>query len=219
MLEMSSSSTVRISRALSAAVLTGTLGYRLVQNPLWVLGFFTIQSNIMIWMWWVIQAAAPRSRHAKVLDDARTKGGLLLYILITAVIYQLLLASRFSDAPPLEMFVLQMHHAIVPLLFLIDWSFFPRTGSSIPCSSRCLPIWLVYPVVYGIYVLSEGRITGRSRYPFLPEGRLAEIGAAEIVPLFGIVSFFFILGSLIILADRRIISRRDHSDASQRKSE
>lgn len=36
MLEMSSSSTVRIFRALSAAVLTGTLGYRLVQDPLWL---------------------------------------------------------------------------------------------------------------------------------------------------------------------------------------
>lgn len=166
-----------------------------------------------------MQAVAPGSRHAKVLDDARTKGGLLLYILITAVIYQLLLASRFSDAPPLEMFVLQMHHAIVPLLFLIDWLFFPRTGSSTLCSSLCLPLWLVYPVAYGIYVLSEGRITARARYPFLPKGHLAEIGLAEIVPLLGIVSFFILLGSLIILTDRRIISRRDHSDASQRKSE
>lgn len=210
---------VIVFRSMSAALLTLTLGYRLAQDPVRVVGFFTIQSNIMIWIWWVVQVVAGRSRIARTLDRARTKGGLLLYILITAIIYQTLLASRFSDVPMLEMFVLQMHHAIVPLLFLIDWLIFPRRGTSALCGFRCLPAWLIYPVMYGIFVLIESRKTGRARYPFLPDGRVSEVGWGEFLPLMGIVVCFVLLGSSIILTERWIASLKDHSDASHRKSE
>ena len=100
------------------------------------------------------------------------RGAAVLYVLITAIVYELLLAR--PDAlrhvtPALNNWVL---HRIVPLVVLCDWLYVePRS----PIPWRSAVAWLGFPAVYLGYTLVRGALENWYPYPFVdprPHGYL-----------------------------------------------
>ncbi|KVN79910.1 hypothetical protein WL02_28340 [Burkholderia ubonensis] len=114
-------------------------------------------------------------RRAARLGSARyesMRGAAVLYMLITAIVYELLLArpdALLHITPAYHNWVL---HRIVPLVVLGDWLYVePR--SPIPWQSAVT--WLGFPFVYLAYTLLRGAWENWYPYPFVdprPHGYL-----------------------------------------------
>lgn len=100
------------------------------------------------------------------------RGAAVLYVLITAIVYELLLAhidAQQHVTPTYNNWVL---HRIVPLVVLGDWLYVvPRS----PISRQSATAWLAFPVVYLAYTLIRGAWEDWYPYPFVdprPHGYL-----------------------------------------------
>jgi hypothetical protein len=62
------------------------------------------------------------------------------------------------------MVVDELLHSVIPVLVLVFWFIFGRS-SSLPL--RKIPLWLIYPLIYLIYVLIRGYFSGFYPYPFI----------------------------------------------------
>ncbi|KVF92465.1 hypothetical protein WJ21_29140 [Burkholderia vietnamiensis] len=111
----------------------------------------------------------PRTGYARYES---MRGAAVLYVLITAIVYELLLARLDAlrhVTPPLNNWVL---HRIVPLVVLCDWLY---VGPRSPIPRRSTVAWLGFPVVYLGYTLVRGALENWYPYPFVdprPHGYL-----------------------------------------------
>ena len=100
------------------------------------------------------------------------RGAAVLYMLITAIVYELLLArldALHHVTPAFNNWVL---HRIVPLVVLCDWLYVePR----LPIPWRSAFAWLGFPIVYLGYTFVRGSFENWYPYPFVdprPHGYL-----------------------------------------------
>ncbi len=115
--------------------------------------FFTIQSNalaaVAFTLFW--------------MDAPVARGAIALYIAVTMIVYHVVLAELWAPAGAQFVADVTLHY-VVPILYLIDWLFFARKA---PLRPRHALYWLIYPVIYGLYTLVRGQMTGWYPYPFL----------------------------------------------------
>lgn len=162
-------------------------------SALWAMAYyFTVWTNAGVGLSMTVSALRGRSFPASF--DA----GLTVAIVIVGVVYHLLLAS-LVDFTGLSWWVNQVFHTAVPILAVIHWWVVaPKSGL------RYVRIvtWLVYPLVYVIYALIRGGLTGGYPYPFLD---VAEQGwGGTLVAIAGIAVGFAALGALLVaIAQRR----------------
>lgn len=127
------------------------------------LSYFTIESNILAVAVLLVGAVCnPRSGTWRSLRWQWVRGGVTTYMVITAIVYQLLLAN--VDVMLQDGWINIATHRALPLILLLDWLLNPpyhRIG--IPQSLA----WLWFPLVYGIYSLVRGPIVDWYPYPFL----------------------------------------------------
>ncbi|WP_179400750.1 Pr6Pr family membrane protein [Burkholderia guangdongensis] len=126
------------------------------------LSYFTQLSNLYaggILCAGLLLAARPVSRRYESM-----RGAAVLYLLITAIVYEVLLAHRdalLHITPAYNNWVL---HRIVPLVVLADWLYVvPRTPISWPSATS----WLGFPVTYLGYTLVRGAWENWYPYPFV----------------------------------------------------
>ena len=129
--------------------------------------YFTVQSNIMVCLFLVADSRAglagkePGGGSGKRM--AAIHGAVLLYITITGLVYNLMLAST-HQVDGLNRIIVQVNHSLTPALFLADWlvrqNRYRYTG-------RLILPWLVYPIAYFLFGSIEGAVSGSFRYPFL----------------------------------------------------
>jgi hypothetical protein len=170
-------------------------------RPLDIFGYFTIQSNLMVCVFLIVALV----RGDKPLPQSKARmhtahGAVLLYILVTAIIYNTLLAGALSE-PPFSSLLLVINHTVTPALFLLDWILHQERARYRP---RTVWIWLIYPVAYAIFGSIEGWLTGRFRYFFLD---FASVSLGQYVIQMGSVVVFFVLLSLLIVAVNRVLNR------------
>ena len=180
------------------------IGYRLL-SPLWgenplhsldMFGYFTIQSGILVCLLFAHLIVG----QLKAKGDSSLKpifrGAVLLYILITAIIFLLLLNNRVDESG-LGKIILYVNHGLSALLLLID-SFL-----SIPPKSyhyKDAFKWLLYPLLYYIFALFELHFFKRARYFFID---YAKQGLnVHILTLAVMVAFFILLGFAIVFINQ-----------------
>jgi hypothetical protein len=122
--------------------------------------FFTIQSNLIAVIVFLVGAARWRSAPSRRWDLVR--GASVVYLTVTLIVFALLLAGTDVDVTmPWVDFIV---HRIMPIAVIIDWMVAPplhRIGF------RSSLIWLVYPLAWTAYTLVRGALTGWYPYPFL----------------------------------------------------
>lgn len=121
-----------------------------------------------------------------------------LYILIVGLVYQLLLRNTWNPQG-FQLIVDQLLHAVTPIFFCFYWYKFELQN---PPAYKEIPKWLIFPIVYFVFVILRGSISGFYPYPFLDAGKL-EIKQL-VINVAGLVVVFCFLASLLVTVGQLI---------------
>jgi hypothetical protein len=130
-------------------------------NPANFFSYFTIQSNIIAAV--VLAYLALRPKDSSLLA-ARIRGAATLYMATTGIVYALLLSGNPAAVAITLPWVNGVLHQIMPVYIVVDWIVLP---SQRRLGFKDSLLWLIYPIVWLIYTLPRGAITGWYPYPFL----------------------------------------------------
>ena len=156
-----------------------------VWAKIWVMAaYFTILTNGLVA---VAMFAAAQGRAL----SGRVAGGVLLSILMVGIIYYVILA-RLWDPQGLAYWADQGLHTAVPLATLGWWLAFAPKDARL----RDLPFWLIWPLVYCLYSLIRGAMTGFWPYPFIDLPALGPLRLS--LNIAGLVVAFGLLGLVIV---------------------
>ena len=138
------------------------MGARSVAETLWRLaGYFTVLTNLGVALMMV--GAATRAP-----PGPRLAGALTLAIVMVGVVYHLVLAQLWQPQG-LAFWADQGLHTAVPVLVGVWWmGFAPKSPLDIWHPLR----WVGVPLLYCIYALLRGQMTGTYPYPFIDMGLL-----------------------------------------------
>ncbi|UBU18953.1 Pr6Pr family membrane protein [Nonomuraea gerenzanensis] len=156
--------------------------------------YFTVQSNVMLALYYGWRVAAGRRRPA----SAAVKGAVTLYLLVTCLVNYV---SRDLENPLALLdgggargwgnFLL---HYVTPLMAVTDWIAFDR-GSRARWAAPFA--WLGYPLLYGAFVLlAAPNLPRRYVYPFLNVERLGWPTVASVAA--GVLAAFVVLGYALL---------------------
>lgn len=200
---------VRIYRALLALVVLTGIGVayfaiipaahvsrlRLTAN---FFSYFTIQTNMLVFLGLVFSVAAPRSRPGQWAQCPPVRSALLSYVVMTSIIYALVLQTAWRPTGWQARGDQILHYA-VPVLYTIDWLFWVRRGELL---WRHALGWLLFPAAYAVYTLIHGYFSGFYPYPFID---VPEIGLDETaVNMAWMTAGFLGLGTMVIVVDRLV---------------
>ncbi|KOV59721.1 Pr6Pr family membrane protein [Streptomyces sp. MMG1121] len=170
---------VAVFRLLTAVAAAGGVALELLLgSPARILSYFGVQTNILLAV--VMLLSAARAWRARRPLPSAVTGATLLYAVITALVYHLLLAHT---TPPFSMTgattaparwhgqwaVLQILHTVTPMAALLDWLLLTPAAR---LHLRQAAAWLLYPLVYLAFSLIRAAFLtpsapARYLYPFL----------------------------------------------------
>jgi hypothetical protein len=156
-----------VARLGFAALAVAAIGFQLVDlasrgslNPVNFFSYFTIQSNLIAIAALVLSAAATLGGSTRRFDLLR--GGAVVYMTVTGVVYALLL--RGEDVDTALNWVNTVVHQVMPVVIVVDWLLDPPAS---PIPLRRSLAWVVYPLVWIAYTMIRGAIADWYPYPFL----------------------------------------------------
>ncbi|MER6384666.1 Pr6Pr family membrane protein [Streptomyces sp. NPDC001250] len=170
---------VALFRLLTAVVAAAGVALELrLGAPARTLSYFSVQANILLAV--VMVLSASRARRARRPLPSAVTGATLLYVLIAALVYRLLLAHT---TPPFSMTgaatapvrwhgqwaALQILHTITPVASVLDWLLLTPAAR---LHLRQAAAWLLYPLAYLAFSLGRAAFLAPSNparylYPFL----------------------------------------------------
>ena len=182
-----------------------------VLNPVNYFSYFTIESNLIGVAVFLIGAATWRAARTSTMELVR--GGAVVYLTITFVVFALLLSG--TDVDTAIPWVDTVLHKIFPIVVIVDWLVDPPIAR---LTVRESLIWLIYPLVWVVYTVIRGAIAGWYPYPFLnpANGGYASVALYVVAILvFGsLVSATVASGGNALRGRRRLISQRPDAHVS-----
>ncbi|MCX5013113.1 Pr6Pr family membrane protein [Streptomyces sp. NBC_00555] len=195
---------------ISAAAVTGLVIECAYGSVPVVLSFFTIWTNIAVAV--VFGLSAVRAWRERPDVAPLYRGGVLLFILVTGLVFHLVLANPSSPFNVLEdldklagakAVSNQLLHTVTPVGAVLDFLLLtaPRT-----LRPRHAVQWLAYPLAYVTFALVRGALLApgtksRYTYPFIDVAQYGYGRVALNAVVLGIV--FYALGLALVAADRR----------------
>lgn len=169
--------------------------------------YFTILTNVLAALALTAPALAPRSRLGRWSASEGVRAATAMYIAVVGLIYHLLLAQTWSPQG-WALIADQLLHTVMPLAFIGDWLLFTAKGRL-----RWIDAgkWLVFPLLYGVWTVVHGAVSGWWPYWFINVEELGLGWAA--INFSGLLVFFLMLG-LVVVAIDRTLGRRDRRAAS-----
>jgi hypothetical protein len=163
--------------------------------------FFTILTNVLAAVALLLPLIAPHSAAGRFLTRPNVRTAITGYIIIVGVVYYLLL-SGLSQRQGWQMFFEYMLHYVTPPLFVIDWLAFVGKRD---VDSRVVLGSLWYPLVYLVWTLLHGAVTGWYPYPFVD---VAELGYPRaLINIAGLVLAFLSLQAALVGIGRMLARR------------
>jgi len=165
-------------------VLPYAVGAQTVLQRLWIMaGYFTVLTNglvaihlLAVTFGWQM----PASRIA----------GLVVSICMVAIVYHLVLAQLWNPVG-LAWWADQGLHTAVPVATLVWWLAF----ASKDVTRQDLSKWLIWPLLYCLYAVTRGLLTGFWPYPFLDMDQLGVVRVG--VNIVGLMMAFAAMGVAI----------------------
>ncbi|WP_367714919.1 Pr6Pr family membrane protein [Nitratireductor sp. GISD-1A_MAKvit] len=173
-------------------------GRSLVGSVVFFFSFFTILTNILV----VLVHMAALTGRLRFFSQAWVRAGVAVAITVVAIIYWLLLSALWQ---PKGLFLLcdVTLHYIAPTIYLVWWL---RAGADGTLTWRHVPLFVVYPLVYSVYVLMRAPIAGEVPYPFLD---VEMHGWPSVLVTMGAILLTFVfLGRVAVMADRMMAGVR-----------
>lgn len=161
--------------------------------------YFTVQSNLIAAVVLILAAIAITQR--KPFGDwfRYVRGGAVLYMLITGLVYAFLLQNNPDANPALgfdwKNFIL---HQFGPIFIIGWWLLWPSAKS---ISAREAWWWLAFPIVWIFYTFIRASATGWYPYPFLNPDKVGGWGGVTLYVI-GITIGFIALSQLLAWVSR-----------------
>ncbi len=153
-------------------------------DPVNYFSYFTIDSNVIGGAILLIGAVRWRGPGSATMDVLR--GGAVVYLSVTGVVFSLLLSG--TDVDTAIPWVNAVVHEVMPLVIVVDWLIDPPWSR---LTYRQGLLWLGFPSVWIIYTLIRGALIGRYPYPFLDpaNGGYATVAVYCVAILAGMIAF------------------------------
>ncbi len=162
--------------------------------------FFTLLTNILVALCATILLLKPLSRWGKFFSNRKTLTALTVYIVIVGFVYNLIL--RFLWKPEgLQHVVDELLHTLIPILFLLYWIV------SVPKSElkwKDVLVWLIYPLIYVLYILLRGAMSGFYPYPFI---NVIDLGYNNVAINICLIASAFLFLSLLLVAIAKSLTK------------
>lgn len=150
-------------------------------NGITFLYMFTNQSNIFVDVFLILFATGTfgSRKLSSITRNDKLRAGITLYILITGIIYCAVLLPFQQATFPWEKGIWFSNvfnvwqHMITPALFTAFW-FVAIDGRKIPVAKTAV-LYLAYPLIYFVFSVIRGKITGFYPYPFLSSHQMWEL--------------------------------------------
>jgi hypothetical protein len=156
--------------------------------------FFTMLTNALIVFALVMPTLWPASALGRSLGRPPVRGAILLYIVVVALVYVMILRNLWNPTGLQAVGNAIIHYA-APILYLFDWVAFVPRGE---LRWRDALGWVVFPLLYGLYTLAHGAVSGFYPYPFVdPASHVAVLANVGLLVL-GLLA----LGLGIVTVDR-----------------
>ncbi|MAO80965.1 MAG: hypothetical protein CMH82_09935 [Nocardioides sp.] len=177
---------------------TGGGAYGVLQRVTDTLSYFTIWSNVVVALAATVLARGARGAtwHRVLLLDA------LLMIVVTAIVYQLLLAPSL-DVQGWSIITDPTQHVVVPVLAVAAWVWAGPRGW---VSGRLVPLALVVPVLWVAWMLARGAVIGSYPYGFVAVGERGY--PAVLATVAAILAFGLVVAAVLWLVDVLLGRRR-----------
>jgi hypothetical protein len=136
--------------------------------------FFTILTNLLVALVLTLSLRTMPSTLGAYAGRATVQSAVAVYIAIVGMVYSLVLRNLW-DPEGLQRIADVILHDATPVLYLLYWLTFVRKGKGQNVYSlhfSRVPAWLAYPLLYLVYSLIRGAITGIYLYPFIDAGKL-----------------------------------------------
>jgi hypothetical protein len=174
-------------------------GGALLRGSVHFFSFFTILTNILAAIALLAPVVAPASRLGRFLERPPVRTAIAGYIIVVGAVYYVLL-SNTGHAVGWTLFFEHVLHYAMPPLFVLDWLLFvPKGGVPWGTGLACLG----FPLVYGVWTLGHGAVSGWYPYPFLD---VSELGYPQaLLNIAGLVVAFLIL-ELILVGVGRVVA-------------
>jgi hypothetical protein len=164
------------------------------------LSYFTIQTNILTGICFTTLLLKPSSAWGKFFSNAQVLTAICSYISFVGLAYSILLRKLWHPTG-LQQLVDELLHSVNPVIFILYWLIFV---SKAELQWKNVLGWLIYPVLYLIYTLIRGALSGVYPYPFVD---VNELGYTKMfLNDFGLI-FAFLLLSLLFIAIGKITRR------------
>lgn len=179
-----------LAQLVVSSALDGSLGGALIGLS----RYFTVLTNLLVCATFAAVALGGRMHRPQWL------GGVTVWILEVGVVYHLMLADLWSPQG-LAWWADQGLHTLVPALAALWWlAFAPKSA----LGPRHAVLWLNWPIIYVIYALLRGEVTGIYPYPFLDVTAIGYSGVAISIVM---LSVAFFVGGLALVGVGRLITR------------
>ncbi|WP_440896972.1 Pr6Pr family membrane protein [Amphibacillus sp. Q70] len=166
---------------------------------------FTIHSNIIVTIIFIISASAHVLKKPESYKLDLCKIAALIYMIVVLSIYHFILSSggEYSGTRIITNFTL---HYLTPILVGLNWLIFEEKKRY---RYKSILFWLLFPVLYGVISLLRGLYDGFYPYFFLnPNDNFpAGIGSYANVAfvIVGLTFVYCLLGTLLILINRVLL--------------
>lgn len=168
--------------------------------------FFTILTNVLVAITFTVNGLPGNTRLSSLLSRPGNQTAVAVYILVVALIYNAIL--RFIWSPTgMQQLVDELLHLVIPVLFLVYWIWFVLKLSF---DFSKIFYWMIYPLVYLVWIISRGAVSGFYPYPFVDASKL---GYHRVAINCGLILILFLFLSFLFLIVSRTVARpkQDHA--------
>lgn len=202
--DTSKKTTARICASILALIAWFSLGLQLYLTDQSITNFFsyfTILSNLMIAVSLAFSSLTPASGLGRFFSRLSVQSAIALYIFIVSLVYNLVLRGIWI-LTGWQLFVDNMLHVVIPVMYLLYWAFF-RTAGKLRWQDGFL--WVFFPLLYLIYSLIRGSVVNWYPYPFL---NAVKIGYGKVVLNIGVMLVVFLgAGLMFVFLTRSLRSK------------
>jgi len=161
-----------------------------------LLKYFTIQSNLLVGLYFVFYVSG---KYTNSVFFNKLFGTVILSIVFTFIIYFSYLEWTY-DSVGLDVPASILNHYITPMLVI---TFLILYREYYAYSYKDIMIWLIYPVIYLVFLLIFGGLTGDYIYPFFQVSNIGVFGV--LISIILLVGFFLLLSFSLV----KILSKRE----------
>ncbi|NNT72288.1 Pr6Pr family membrane protein [Flavobacterium sp. IMCC34852] len=164
----------------------------LTETTIRFFSYFTILTNCLVALYFSILWY----KKPLLLFTRFKKPGFLtattLYIATVGIVYQFLLRDIWEPTG-MQRIVDELLHSIIPTYVLVFWIIYENKKD---VSWRAIPNWLLYPLLYLIFILFRGNLSGFYPYPFVD---VTELGLEKVLTFSGFLFLAFAIGAIVFV--------------------